>query len=170
MKEERKIIFTDYETSMKDYSDLFCDIEEETGKELSDPEKWDIFCDELETWLDAEKMNLDIPTSDRIIALADLGLWHGRVQGYRLLESNVSSVFNISEDYNTYFCDKYNLRSYHVHHDGTNWIIYRVFKENLSDIQKENFLEKVYTGKATKKDITRYTRSLLPVVSAVYGW
>ena len=39
-------------------------------------------------------------------------------------------------------------------------MIFRMFKEGLSQEQKDNFLNKIYNGKATKKDITRYTKSL----------
>jgi hypothetical protein len=54
-----------------------------------------------------------------------------------------------------------------AHHDGRHYVTYRMVKDGV-DI--DNFLDKVYNGTYTKKDITRYTKSLRPYVKAVYGW
>ncbi len=77
-------IYDDWNTCMDDYDDLFKEIEDERNEgldedereELSDSEKMRIYYDELETWLDAEKMNLDIPLRREVIAIADLGFWN----------------------------------------------------------------------------------------------
>lgn len=37
--------------------------------------------------LDDARRNLDIPLSQPILVIGDLGLWHGRVKGYKLLRS-----------------------------------------------------------------------------------
>lgn len=96
----------------------------------------------------------------RIIAIADLGLWDGRVMGYKLLGSKLSEVFYSDCDYATWGTDSYDFVGREIHHDGTNHYTYRVLKEELSDTQVDNFLDKIYNGKATKRDITRYTKSL----------
>ena len=73
-------------------------------------------------------------------------------------------------DYAEWYVDKKNnLRSKQTHHDGTNHYLYRMWKEGLSDTQKENFLNKIYTRQVTNKDITRYTKSLGKIVCDIYG-
>ena len=124
--------------------------------------------------LDNERINLDIPLKGEIIAIADLGLWNGRRMGYREINSNNVADCLYSErdiDYSTWYLDERgDLCCDAVHHDGSNHICYREFKDELSDTQKENFKYKVYRGKATRADITRYTRSIGKVVAKVYGW
>lgn len=92
------------------------------------------------------------------IAIADLGLWNGRRVGYKEL-NNLTEVLG-DYDYIKVYTDNYNLRVDGIHHDGTNYITIRKFKD-ISDTQKENFLDKIYSGKVTQKDISRYTKSLL---------
>lgn len=92
------------------------------------------------------------------IAIADLGLWNGRRMGYKEL-SNLTDILG-NYDYTKVYTDNYNLKVDGIHHDGTNYIIIRKFKD-ISDVQKENFLDKIYNGKVTPQDISRYTKSLL---------
>ena len=96
--------------------------------------------------------------------------WHGRTQAYKIISRNIADCFDVGDDYNEYYCDAYDFKAKGIHHDGTNYYTFRVWKEGLTDEQKENFLDKMYHGKATTKDITRYTSSLRPYISAVYGW
>lgn len=132
-------------------------------------------CAEINSmYLDDERINLNIEIPSGIIVLADLGLWDGRRFGYYQHE-----MHNISDclyalvrgcSYPTWYVDRYDFKCDEAHHDGTNHYIYRAWKDNISEEQKENFLDKVYRGKATSKDITRYTKSLKPYIANVYGW
>lgn len=54
--------------------------------------------------------------------------------------------------------------------DGTNHYLYREIKEEISDGQLENFLDKIYTGSCTKADISRYTKSVGARIYDVYGF
>lgn len=56
-----------------------------------------------------------------------------------------------------------------MHHDGTNYYLYRVFKEGASETQIENLQSKIYYGKATRSDITRVTKRLGDEISKIYG-
>ena len=56
------------------------------------------------------------------------------------------------------------------HHDGTNYVLYREWKDNITDAQKANFENAIYHGILTSKDITRYTKSLGKRIAEVYGW
>lgn len=129
-------------------------------------------CDECDNWYDCEEDNLDKPTEGRVIAIADVGLWNGRRMGYKLMENNVNAcLYWASEcDDIEIYADQYDIRSTQFHHDGHHNILYRELKPKLTDWQKNNFLAKIFEGKVTRKDITRYTRSILPYVKEVYGW
>ena len=124
-------------------------------------------------YLDDEKLNLNIEVGDEIIIIADLGLWNGRRQGYKLLhKTNIRDCLTgTCGDYVTWYVDTLgDLRCDDTHHDGTNLYTYRAWKAGISEEQQENFLAKVYRGRATRKDITRYTRKIGVYVADVYGW
>ena len=103
---------------------------------------------------------LNIPTKNLIIAIADLGLWSGRKQGYKILGENVAHIFDISEDFNKYYCDGKDIKAECSHHDGTNYITFREFKD-ISEQQTYNFLQKIISNKPlTQQQLYRYTSSL----------
>ena len=123
--------------------------------------------------LEDEKRNLNIEVGDEIIIIADLGLWDGRRQAYKLLrKTNIADCLTgTCGDYVTWFVDdRGDLMCRDCHHDGTNLYTYRAWKDGISETQQENFLDKLYNGNATRKDITRYTRRLGEYVADVYGW
>ena len=43
-------------------------------------------------------------------------------------------------------------------------------KPEITSDQLDNFCWKLYNGKATSKDITKYTRAIGKRVKNVYGW
>ena len=123
-------------------------------------------------YLDAERMSLNVSTEGRIVAIANLGFWNGRKMGYKLLDHNNKDCLQFEKDcdYAEFYCDRYDLHSTQHHHDGSHYITYREFRPNITSDQADNFCWKLYNGKITQKDITRYTRSLRPYVNKVYGW
>ncbi len=86
-------------------------------------------------YLDDERDNLNIQLSQPILVIADIGLWYGRRQGYKEIESgNIRDCLYSNYDYTTWYVDKQgDLRCDDVHHDGTNHYLYRVFKDNATD-------------------------------------
>lgn len=62
------------------------------------------------------------------------------------------------------------LRCDAVHHDGTNHYLYRAYKENVSEAQIDRLKEKLYSGTATRADVTRVTKRLGDEIGRVYGW
>ena len=48
--------------------------------------------------------------------------------------------------------------------------LYRVYKNNATESQKERLREKLYDGTATRADIVRITRRLVDDIGKVYGW
>ena len=122
--------------------------------------------------LDDERYNLNIQLPQEILVIADLGLWNGRVMGYKEIKSgNIKDCLYSEADMNEWYVDKNgDLRCTAIHHDGTNHYLYRTFKSNVTDTQKENLLYKIYEGKATRQDITRLTSRLGDEIGKVYGW
>lgn len=123
-----------------------------------------------QTWFEDEKHELELVSEGPVLAIADLGLWDGRRCGYKELES-LEDVMYSSCDYERVYVDSNgDLRKEESHHDGSNSILYRYWKDGLTDVQRENFLDKLYNGKATQKDITRYTRKAGLGIADAFGW
>ena len=156
-----------------DWEELFAEEEELRETTLSETEKWDFIDEELTRWLDNERDNLSgIIYPNGIVAIADLGRWNGRHSGYKLINSGkVSDCLYSNCDY-----VEWKVNSHHQfecresHHDETNYIQYRAFKENISETQKNNFLDKIYNGTYKPSDVSRYTKPIGRDIEKVYGW
>lgn len=122
--------------------------------------------------LEEERCNLDIQIPEAILAIADLGLWHGRRTGYKEITSRRISDCLYSDrdtEYATWWVDgRGDLCAEFIHHDGTNYVTYREWKEGVSETQKENLKAKLMRDEATRKDITRLTRKLGDRIAAAY--
>lgn len=118
---------------------------------------------------DAEIMNLNKQLSGRIVAIADLGLWNGRVAGYQVLGNNLNEVvsFSMSCDEREVYCDAYNVKAVGYHHDGRNYVLYRELRE---DRDVDRFLDKIYSGEEiSTSTLNYYTKSLRPYIKEIYG-
>lgn len=156
-----KILYDDINV---DLDDFYID-ESEFEEELTTEDKYRIVMDNLDFKAEELMSAMDYDVEEEIIAIGDLRLWNGGVTGYKKVGYNLKDCLYTDCDYNKFYIDaRGNFRSVGVHHDGTNYVLYRMFKEDLSTEQKENFLEKIYGGKCTAKDITRYTRRLGDVI------
>ena len=56
------------------------------------------------------------------------------------------------------------------HHDGRNHYLYRKFKSDISESDKENFLEKILHCTVTEDDLNRVTERLGDVLEKLYGF
>lgn len=159
------INFDDWRESYKEFIEIN-ELDEDPDNEYKLAQ---YISDTLVQYLGDERLNLNILTEGPIIAIADLGLWNGRVQGYKIFgSSTVNDIFKVSEDYNEYYSDGRDIRATCVHHDGTNHILYRVLRKNRNPDQ---LLYNLYHGKEiTRKQLNYYTKSLHPYVAKVYGW
>lgn len=167
----KHIIWSDMNLDLDDWKDGLI----EESPELADASDYALYEAMVElnaSYLNDERMNLDIALEEAIIVIADLGLWDGRHSGYKIIHSgNIKDCLYSSCDYNEWYLDQFgNFRCDANHHDGTNHYLYRALKPNISNDQLENFLQKIYNGTHTRRDITRYTRSLGPEIKKVYGW
>jgi hypothetical protein len=120
-------------------------------------------------YLDDERMNLDERVDGRILVICDLGLWYGRRQGYRIIEShNIKDILQYRYEYAEFYGDGKDIRGTEVHHDGTNHYLYRIIKEDR-DIDK--LLDAIDNGEEiSRQKLNYYTQSLYKDVAAVYGW
>lgn len=121
----------------------------------------------VDSWLCDQRHNLNKRVDGVIVAFGDLGLWHGRRQGYQILGSKVADILHSSYEYAEWYGDTYNIRGRMAHHDGTNYVLYRVAKD-WEDA--ERIAEKIYNLEIDEAGFRKRTRSLYPYVAEVYGW
>lgn len=168
---KKRIIWSNMNINPDDWKEGYKEIAEENGwEEDTDDENnlWNYIYEELDHYIDDERMNLDVTTDGRILVVADLGLWYGRRQGYRILDGNVKNILSADVDYVEWYSDGYNIKATAAHHDGTNYYEYRVIRE---DRNIQNLLDAIDNGEEiTRKKLNYYTRSLEPYVRRVYGW
>lgn len=136
---------------------------EDEGYKVSDREWAEVVND----YLSDERMNLDKPVNGIIIAFADLGLWRGRRQGFKILGQNINDIFSVTEDDNEWYGDGYNVRGRLSHHDGTHHILYRVAKDRED---AERIAEQIFNLEIDEAGFRKRTRSLYPYVAEIYGW
>lgn len=168
MKETDHLIWTDHYLDLEDWRESL----EELYPGYSEDELYEKMLNSNAENLYDERVNLDIQLSRPIVIIADLGLWNGRRSGYKEIPSgNIKDCLYSETDYNTWYVDdKGDLRCEAVHHDGTNYYLYREYKSSATEEQIEDFKEKLYLGKCTEQDIEKVTRRLGDEIGNVYGW
>ena len=87
--------------------------------------------------------NLNKHIDGVIMVFADLGLWYGRRQGYQILGSNIADILHSQCDEAEWYGDGYNIRGRMIHHDGTNYVLYRIAKDRD---EAERIAAKIYSG------------------------
>jgi len=130
-------------------------------------------CELNDSYLDDERVNLNVDLYRPIIAIADLGLWNGRRPGYKMIKSgNIRDCLRTdSGDYTTYYVNEDgDLCCEASHHDGTNYIRYRVVKSGVSESRLEAFQQKLINRQATEEDIRSITSRIGHHICRVYGW
>lgn len=154
--------YDEWERCMKiDYPDGLDD----DGDELD--LSYERYYEDCENWLYDERANLDIPIDGVIVVFAELGLWDGRHNGAKKCGSNVKNILRSSNDYQDWYCDRYNVRCTDIHHDGTNHYLYRIAK---NEEQAEKLVDAIAYKDMTVEEFMKATKSLRPYVAKVYGW
>lgn len=157
------------------------DVIESIAKDMMEYDEaleWDCALDQAyevnADYLDDEKANLNVDVGSDIVIFAVLGLWDGYHNVSKdLHRGNITACFGNTHscDYVTWYVDgNGDIRCKGTHHDGTNNYLYRAWKDGISDEQKDNFRRKWAEQKATRKDLSRYTRKIGTYVADVYGW
>lgn len=166
MEHKKFIIWTDINLNVDDWrDDLLAD-----EPDLDESGLYDRMLEINADYLYDERENLNIKVAEEIIAIADLGLWDGRRQAYKIIPSGkLSDCLVSNEGYAEFFVDENNefaLRE--IHHDGTNYIVYRKFRAGLSPKKREQLLNDLYNNAATDAEIDSCTVKLGRKVRSVY--
>lgn len=139
-------------------------------EDISDDDVWNRIYNDIDWNFNDEFNNLDIETDGDIIAITSMGLWNGRRSGYKILgKNNLKEMLCCgNEDYNHLYYDGFNVYKKAVHHDGTNYIM---FREVRPDVNIEKLCDMIYNNEEiSKATLNRYTRSLRRYVKKIYGW
>lgn len=168
---KKRIIWGNRNLNIDDWRDgyeEFLEINEYVDAPRDEEAIYDWMVETNNMYLDDERMNLNKNTDGRILVIADLGLWDGRKQGYKVLSGNIADIFYDDAPLVEWYGDGHNIRCVASHHDGTNYYEYRVIREGRNI---ENLLDAIYNGEEiTRKKLNYYTKSLYPYVAKIYGW
>lgn len=137
---------------------------------IDDNDVWDRIYSDIDWSFEEELKNLDVETDGDIIAIANMGLWHGRRLGYKILDkNNLKEVLCCgNKDYNHLYYDGFNVYKKAIHHDGTNHIM---FREVRPDVNIEKLCDMIYNNEViSRATLNKYTRSLRRYVKKIYGW
>ena len=126
------------------------------------------FFDDLDFFYDDARLNLSHKLPNNIIAFGSLGRWNGRFNAGKIMGNNLNEILNSFEcDDISVTYDRYNVHSELCHHDGTNYMTFRMIKDGVDSDWLLN--KQVYGGGLSKNDISRYTTSLVPYIKKIYG-
>lgn len=163
---KKHLIWGNYDLDLKDWQDFF-----EENDITEEEDQYNAMYDmNNEYWYDERVALKDIGKNIdlKIIAVADLGLWYGRRQGYKFIDNLEDCLYSMDCDYYELYCDQYHLRARGSHHDGNNSYTFYLF----NDVQgSEKFLDDLYEGNPiSEARWHRYTRSIRPYIKEYYGW
>ena len=163
---KRHVIWSNRNLDINDWKDF---LEEEYPEVTDEYEQYNLIEDMNMRYLEDERYNLSEKVDGRILVIADLGLWDGRRQGYKILDNTISDIlYDRDGEYLEWYGDGYNIKATVSHHDGTNFYEYRVIRE---DRNIENLLDAIYNGEEiNRKKLNYYTKSLYPYIAKIYGW
>lgn len=169
---KKRIIWSNIDLNPEDWRKDYEEVarENEWDEDTSDPNNlWQYMIATHNTYLDDERYNLNKYLNGRILIIADLGLWNGRKQGYKIIDGNISNIlYDNDADFIEWYADQYNIRATAHHHDGTNYYLYREIRE---DRNIQILLDDIYNGREiSRSKLNYYTRSIRPYVAKIYGW
>ena len=147
----------------EDYQKDMQEINEDENFEVTD----DMWADEVNLYLEDERLNLNKEVDGVIIAFANLGRWNGRFDGYKIYGNNIKDILYTECDDAEWYGQNHNIRATLYHHDGHNNMLYRVAKDRDT---AEKIAEKIYNGELDEAGFMKRTKSLYPYVAKVYGW
>ena len=179
MWERKYIIWSNENLDTEDWKESFKEFIEKNNLDIDPNDEEKLYKYMVETndeYLSDERVNLNInvPDTDTVLVIADLGLWNGRRSAYREIHADKISDCLYTDpdtDYTTWYLDnRGDFCCDQIHHDGTNHLCFRAYKPNMTEAQKENLKAKLYMDTATRADITRVTQRLGDEIAKVYGW
>lgn len=120
-----------------------------TRSRYSEEQINDYIQDCIYSQLEAEEKNLDKNLPQKIYAFGVSELWDRTILGVSPLDSyNLAKCFDFSlnGDYYSYYVEGEDFKVKAVHHDGTNHATFRMINPELSDEEKEEFIELLEYG------------------------
>ena len=170
---KKRVIWSNTDLDIKDWKDGYKEYLEINERDDEDPNDEDAIYNWMwETngyYLDDERCNLNKRVDGRILVIGNLGFWNGRASGYKIIDScNIRDILYSDCDYVEWYGDGHNIHSVEHHHDGTNYCLYRVIRE---DRNIDNLLDVIYNGEEiSRSKLNYYTKSLYKDVANIYGW
>lgn len=102
MSDNRHLIWSNYDLDYEDWKDEL----EAEYPEKTEYERMELMYEINGDYLDDERCNLNIPLSQPILVIADLGRWNGRFSGYKEIKSgNIRDCLYSDTDYSTWYED-----------------------------------------------------------------
>lgn len=151
-----------------DVSEMYDRIEKNCGEYFGDEEPtddqiWDMAYDEIDRWMDDEKVNLGNIGRNGVVTIVSLKLWNGTRQGIMFSDNLAEALDNLPIDDCTFEWEVngYNMVGRLWHHDdpmGNTTMIVRELKDGVT-IDKVNL-----------KNWKRLTKSVKKPVAEVFGW
>lgn len=142
--------------------------------EVTDDNLWEEAYSMKNMEFDDLRINLrSLSTKGNIIAIADAGYYNGRRTGYKILDTSIDSIFDLLQPYDDVeiYLDEKDLRITGYHHDGTDYILLRSFKQNITEEQENNFTSLMFTPEGVNNyQIGYYTESIRPLIADYYGF
>ena len=169
---KKHIIWSSLDLDIDDWRDAYAEYLEINDID-DDPDDEDaiynFMIDTNTDYLDDERINLNKRIDGRILVIADLGLWDGRHQGYRIInDHNLNAFLKTSCD--EFYGDGKDIQGTEIHHDGTNHYTFRMIREDHEQ-SLYKLLDAIYNGKTiSAQKLNYYTKSLYDEVANVYGW
>lgn len=175
MTKDRRIIWSNKHLDVEDWKEAYQEFVEANKLDwnLNDERKIEKYMYEMNNYyLQDERVNLDIVLTKPIIVIGKLEFWNGSTLGYKMIDScNIQDCLYSEEDYVEWYVDnEKNMRADASHHDGTNYYLYRTFKEDLTEDEMDDFQIKIIDNELTEEDIEKYTDSIGQYVCDIYGW
>lgn len=134
-------------------------------------ELYELAAEEAARELEELRIIADLPLESDILVIVDVGRWNGRHPAAVVIPGNLKSCFNpmfLDSGFGEYWIDPNgNLCSSEVHHDNTNFYVYRGIKPETTPAQLNRLTKKIISQTVTMRDLGRLTYKLGPKMKAV---
>ncbi len=140
---------------------------------MSAQDLYDLAAEEAAQEMEDLRIMADMPLEGDIIVIVDVGRWNGRHAAAVVIPGNLKNCFNpmfLDSGFGEYWIDPNgNLCSSEVHHDNTNFYVYRGIKPGVTPAQIDRLKEKIISQTVTMRDLGRLTYKLGPKMKEVLG-
>ncbi len=129
-------------------------------------------------WRDNNSIYRDIVTeqfclckcrhTEGILVIATLGTWKRHHSGYMEIGSFNECFTFPNDDYMEFYIEDGEFKAKGIHHDVTNYYVFRERRENISDDDWQELLYSTYSGRDASALIEKCTVSLMPMANNVW--